>query len=60
MECWHPRTPIWRRALRSWGRSGSSGGNVGDAIWSVWPLMAIPWLTAMGGCPIQRNGENVW
>lgn len=33
---------------------------MGDAIWSASPVWAFPWQPAMLGCPIQRDGENVW
>ncbi|MCL5110709.1 MAG: hypothetical protein M1401_17970 [Chloroflexi bacterium] len=32
----------------------------GDAIWSASPVWAFPWQAAMIGCPIMRDGENVW
>ena len=32
----------------------------GDVIWSASPVWAFPWQTAMIGCPIRRDGENVW
>ncbi|MHB9090700.1 MAG: uroporphyrinogen decarboxylase/cobalamine-independent methonine synthase family protein, partial [Chloroflexota bacterium] len=36
---------------REWG---------GDAMWSASPLWAFPWQSAMIGCPIEREGDNVW
>jgi hypothetical protein len=32
----------------------------GDAVWSALPLWAFPWHLAMAGCPIQRDGDNLW
>ncbi len=33
---------------------------MGDAIWSATPLWAFPWHCAIAGCPIERDGENLW
>ncbi len=33
---------------------------MGDAIWSASPLWAFPWHLAIAGCPIERDGENLW
>jgi hypothetical protein len=33
---------------------------MGDAIWSASPLWAFPWHVAIAGCPIERDGENLW
>jgi len=32
----------------------------GDAVWVANPLWAFPWHLAIAGCPIQRDGENLW
>ena len=33
---------------------------MGDAIWSATPVWAFPWHLAIAGCPIERDGENLW
>ena len=32
----------------------------GDALWTAFPLWAFPWHSAIAGCPIQRDGDNLW
>ncbi len=32
----------------------------GDAVWVANPLWAFPWHLALAGCPIKRDGENLW
>lgn len=34
--------------------------NNSDAPWSAFPLMTIPWLEAILGCPIKKKGDNIW
>jgi hypothetical protein len=31
-----------------------------DSPWSAFPIMTIPWLEAILGCPIQKKGNNIW
>jgi len=31
-----------------------------DVPWSAFPLMTIPWLEAILGCPIIKKGNNIW
>jgi len=31
-----------------------------DVPWSAFPLMTIPWLEAILGCPIIKKGKNIW
>ena len=31
-----------------------------DTPWSAFPLMTIPWVEAILGCPINKNGINIW
>lgn len=31
-----------------------------DSPWSAFPLMTIPWLEAILGCPIKKKGNQIW
>ena len=35
-------------------------GVMGDAMFVANPLWAFPWHSAMAGCPIQRDADNLW
>ena len=35
-------------------------GVMGDAMFVATPLWAFPWHSAMAGCPIQRDADNLW
>ncbi len=32
----------------------------GDVPWAAFPLMVIPWVEAVSGCPIHHRDGNVW
>ena len=31
-----------------------------DVPWAAFPLMVVPWVEAIAGCPIIQRGGNVW
>ena len=31
-----------------------------DVPWAAFPLMVVPWVEAIAGCPIVQRGGNVW
>lgn len=31
-----------------------------DIPWAAFPIMTIPWLEAILGCPIIKKGDNIW
>jgi len=35
-------------------------GVMGDAMFVANPLWAFPWTLAIAGCPIRREGDNLW
>jgi hypothetical protein len=35
-------------------------GSQSDTPWSAFPIMTIPWLEAILGCPIIKKGNNIW
>jgi hypothetical protein len=35
-------------------------GSCSDAPWGAFPLMTIPWVEAILGCPIIKKGNNIW
>ena len=32
----------------------------GDVPWAAFPLMTIPWVEAIIGCPIRKKDGNIW
>jgi len=35
-------------------------GTGADVPWAAFPLMVVPWLEAICGCPIQHRDGNIW